>query len=289
MKNLDYLVECNFTNKVETIDPQYICHPKYELFLLLEGQASMLINAERYPLTRGSLVLLSSDDWHLSINESNQPYSRVTMHFDPNIIQMYNTERTNLLDCFTNARSEHKHIIQLTEEEIEQYLDTAKRIAALWGSAEFGDDLTAIAMLIRHLIVINKIYWRETGTSPLQQSPLVHQIVTYVDSHIDSPMSISALAEECRYSKSHISTTFSHEMGIPIRRYILVKKILYAKTLLAQGHTVEYVCANSGFNDYCNFIRTFKSIVGIAPKQWQSQMKEKEKAKATKGKKKQQA
>ena len=105
----------------------------------------------------------------------------------------------------------------------------------------------------------------------------MHLIVKYIDSHIEQPLSISELAAEFRYSKSHISMLFSKEMGIPLHRYVLVRKILYAKKLLMEGQSVESVCANSGFDDYCNFIRTFKSIVGTAPKQWQSRLKEKEK------------
>lgn len=277
MKNLDYVVECNFTCTLDTLDPKYTCHDKYELFLLLDGKASMLINSERYPLRRGSLVLLTCDDYHLSINESDQPFSRVTMHFDPKIIQMFNTERSNLLECFANTKKEHKYIIQITEEEIGRYQSTAKQIAALWGSTAFGDDLTVISLLIQHLIFVNQIYQRETGMTALNLSPIVHQIIKYIDSHIDSPLSISELSAECRYSKSHISMLFSKEMGISIHRYVLVKKILYAKRLLMEEHSVEYVCANAGFDDYCNFIRTFKSIVGVAPKQWQSRFKEKEK------------
>ena len=277
MKNLDYLVECNFTYRMDTLDPRYTCHEKYELFLLLDGNVSMLINSERYPLRRGSLVLLACDDWHISINESNQPYNRITMHFDPSIIQMFSTERSNLLECFARMKKEHKYIIQIAEEEIERYQNNARQIAVLWGSTRFGDDLTAISLLIQHLIFINKIYRRETGMTPLSLSPTVHLIVKYIDSHIEQPLSISELAAEFRYSKSHISMLFSKEMGIPLHRYVLVRKILYAKKLLMEGQSVESVCANSGFDDYCNFIRTFKSIVGTAPKQWQSRLKEKEK------------
>ena len=46
MKNLDYLVECNFTYRMDTLDPRYTCHEKYELFLLLDGNVSMLIKAD---------------------------------------------------------------------------------------------------------------------------------------------------------------------------------------------------------------------------------------------------
>lgn len=272
MDNLDYLVECNFTCSLDTIDPRYTSHTKYELFLLLEGHASMLINSERYQLTRGSLVLLTCDDVHLSINNSEVPYRRVTMHFNPQIIQMYNTERTNLLACFATAKKENRHIIQLTEEKTAQYLDTAQKIAGLWGSSAYGDDLTAITLLIQHLIFLNRIYRRKADAKPLKASPIVRQIIHYVDKHIGEPITVGMLAAQYAYSESRISTMFSSEMGVPLRRYIIVRKIIYAQNLLREGCTVEQACSGAGFNDYCNFIRTFKNVAGLSPRQWQWQL-----------------
>ena len=48
-------------------------------------------------------------------------------------------------------------------------------------------------------------------------------------------------------------------------RYILVRRVALAKSLLAQGYTVAETCHLSGFNDYSNFIRTFKKVTGATP------------------------
>ncbi|MGN0764012.1 MAG: helix-turn-helix domain-containing protein, partial [Aristaeellaceae bacterium] len=74
------------------------------------------------------------------------------------------------------------------------------------------------------------------------------------------------------YSESRISTMLSSETGAPLRRYIIVRKIIYAQNLLREGCTVEQASSGAGFNDYCNFISTFKYVAGLSPRQWQRQL-----------------
>lgn len=110
----------------------------------------------------------------------------------------------------------------------------------------------------------------------MKVSPIVRQIINHVDKHIGDPMTVGMLAAQYAYSESRISTMFSREMGVPLRRYIIVRKIIYAQNLLREGCTVEQACSGAGFNDYCNFIRTFKNVVGLSPRQWQRQLSTKE-------------
>ena len=58
-----------------------------------------------------------------------------------------------------------------------------------------------------------------------------------------------------------------------IHEHILFKRINKAKQLLREGSTVTDTCQLAGFNDYSNFIRTFKKAVGLPPRQYQSQQR----------------
>jgi AraC-like DNA-binding protein len=44
-----------------------------------------------------------------------------------------------------------------------------------------------------------------------------------------------------------------------------LKRIALAKQYLIEGYNVSESCELSGFNDYSNFIRTFKNITGYSP------------------------
>ena len=55
------------------------------------------------------------------------------------------------------------------------------------------------------------------------------------------------------------------ETGTTVYHYVLLKRLNLARVLLAQGCRVDETCAGAGFNDYSNFIRTFKKHTGMTP------------------------
>lgn len=263
-------IECHFSDSMDTIDKRYTAHPQYEIFLLLEGDVTMLINSQRYMIKNGALVLLTSRDLHISMNNAPRTYKRITVMFDPHAIRQFNTEHTNLLDCFSIAASRQRNILYLSAEQIQTVQALADQILTNGRSDRFGDDITVLTSLLSLLIFINRLYRSHLPKiAPLPLTPIIREIVDYVDSHIDEELSVQSLCHHFSYSVAYISAQFSKQMGLPLKQFIITKKIALAKQLLAESLSVTQVYERCGFGDYSNFIRTFKKTVGISPLQWQ--------------------
>lgn len=263
-------IECHFCDSMDTIDKRYTAHPQYEIFLLLEGDVTMLINSQRYMIKNGALVLLTSRDLHISMNNAPRTYKRITVMFDPHAIRQFNTEHTNLLDCFSIAASKQRNILYLSAEQIQTVQTLADPILTNGRSDRFGDDITVLTSLLSLLIFINRLYRSHLPKiAPLPLTPIIREIVDYVDSHIDEELSVQSLCHHFSYSVAYISAQFSKQMGLPLKQFIITKKIALAKQLLAESLSVTQVYERCGFGDYSNFIRTFKKTVGISPLQWQ--------------------
>ena len=263
-------IECHFSDSMDTIDKRYTAHPQYEIFLLLEGDVTMLINSQRYMIKNGALVLLTSRDLHISMNNAPRTDKRITVMFDPHAIRQFNTEHTNLLDCFSIAASKQRNILYLSAEQIQTVQTLADPILTNGRSDRFGDDITVLTSLLSLLIFINRLYRSHLPKiAPLPLTPIIREIVDYVDSHIDEELSVQSLCHHFSYSVAYISAQFSKQMGLPLKQFIITKKIALAKQLLAESLSVTQVYERCGFGDYSNFIRTFKKTVGISPLQWQ--------------------
>ena len=54
------------------------------------------------------------------------------------------------------------------------------------------------------------------------------------------------------------------------KRFAINNKISIseAKKLLNSGKSISEAAEESGFNDYANFMRTFKKVVGVSPKKY---------------------
>ncbi len=264
------LIECHFSDSMDTIDKRYTAHPQYEIFLLLEGDVTMLINSQRYMIKNGALVLLTSRDLHISMNNAPRTYKRITVMFDPHAIRQFNTEHTNLLDCFSIAASKQRNILYLSAEQIQTVQALADQILTNGRSDRFGDDIIVLTSLLSLLIFINRLYRSHLPKiAPLPLTPIIREIVDYVDSHIDEELSVQSLCHHFSYSVAYISAQFSKQMGLPLKQFIITKKIALAKQLLAESLSVTQVYERCGFGDYSNFIRTFKKTVGVSPLQWQ--------------------
>lgn len=263
-------IECHFSDSMDTIDKRYTAHPQYEIFLLLEGDVTMLINSQRYMIKNGALVLLTSRDLHISMNNAPRTYKRITVMFDPHAIRQFNTEHTNLLDCFSIAASRQRNILYLSAEQIQTVQTLADQILTNGRSDRFGDDITVLTSLLSLLIFINRLCRSHLPKiAPLPLTPIIREIVDYVDSHIDEELSVQSLCHHFSYSVAYISAQFSKQMGLPLKQFIITKKIALAKQLLAESLSVTQVYERCGFGDYSNFIRTFKKTVGVSPLQWQ--------------------
>lgn len=77
----------------------------------------------------------------------------------------------------------------------------------------------------------------------------------------DSPDCFGRSIAQNAYAALH----YRHHIGLPLRTYLLDRKINCAKKLLQQWEIVTEACYLSGSNDYANFIQSFKQSVGISP------------------------
>ena len=266
--SIDYAIECNFMNSMSPEDKTYRSHYKYELLLILNDDISMLINSHKYEVPFGTLVLLNSHDLHLSLNNSRHSYKRVAIHFDPNLVRTYCTPNTNLLSCFHNRPADVGNLLQLEEEDILKFIDLAISFRPYWRSTHYGEDVLSVTCLIQILVMVNRLYAFGTSVKPIRFTRLVSDIITYVDSHINENLKISKLAQAYSYTENYICSQFVRQTGITLKQYILTKKLTLAKQFLENGLSVTETAEACGFNDYTNFIRTFKNHVGCSPAKW---------------------
>ena len=56
---------------------------------------------------------------------------------------------------------------------------------------------------------------------------------------------------------------FTDQVGIPLRKYLLWRRLFDAVALLIQGENITGAAYNSGFSDSAHLSRTFKDNFGI--------------------------
>ena len=63
---------------------------------------------------------------------------------------------------------------------------------------------------------------------------------------------------------------FKKETGYPLHNYVMQKRLLMAKDLIATGEQITKASVQCGFNDYSSFLRSFKTMFRKSPSDYSS-------------------
>ncbi len=86
-------------------------------------------------------------------------------------------------------------------------------------------------------------------------------------------LSLSEPAQACGLSLSYFSRAFRKSVGTPPHRWLLLQRVLRAKSLLRDARRpLTDIAAACGFADQSHFTRVFTSIVGASPGTWRKQV-----------------
>ena len=103
------------------------------------------------------------------------------------------------------------------------------------------------------------------GLSVWQQD----RVMELLDEHLDGNIALADLATECRLSPGRFMRAFKRSFGVPVRRYLLHRRIQAAKSMLLHSDkSLLKVALEVGFTDQPAFNRSFREIVGTSPGQW---------------------
>jgi AraC-like DNA-binding protein len=147
-------------------------------------------------------------------------------------------------------------------------------------------------MLEKNLAYINKVMqidtqedlcaWISTALNEFielvysaQDARKVTQIrpaINYIDANYDKPITLAEIARASHLSVSRLAHLFKEQMGITPIDYVTGARIERAKELLlGTDQSCTEICFQAGYNNQSYFTRTFKSLVGITPRQFRVQ------------------
>lgn len=86
-------------------------------------------------------------------------------------------------------------------------------------------------------------------------------------------ISLSEPAAACGLSSSYFARAFKKSMGMPPHRWMLLQRVLRAKSLLRDAdRSLSDIAAACGFADQSHFTRVFTATVGASPGAWRKQV-----------------
>lgn len=232
-------------------------HDNYEIYYLLSGDADFLVEATRYHLHPGDLLLMRKGEVHMFRLRTSAPYERMHVNF----------EITPLLS--------HLGISDLLAPFQNRPLGTFNHYPApLFLSHSFKRDLERLCKakeedkLLYLLPLLGEI---KNAFEALKENPSsatpdrASAIVSYINEHLAEELSLEELSSRFYLSQTHLNRIFRASTGTTVWQYITIKRLYFAKELLEKGKKPTDVAPLCGFKDYTTFFRAYKKLFRRAP------------------------
>ena len=245
-------------------DFSYHYHDFHKIIVFISGKVTYHIEGKAYHLKPRDILLVSQGAIHKPEIDPSVPYERYIFWIRDDL------SSPELNTCFQKANDRSFNLIRLDSALQEKLKDLLPEIEHSLRDTQFGDSILSKALFAQFMIYINRIFLK-SSTAPDQKSyssdSQVEQLLKYINRNLSENLSIDHLAERFFFSKYHMMRKFKKETGYTIHNYIISKRLLHARSLIAQGIPVMKAAMQSGFQDYTAFVRAYKKQFGTVPTQ----------------------
>ncbi|MBQ4585399.1 MAG: helix-turn-helix transcriptional regulator [Clostridia bacterium] len=241
---------------------------KIEMVVLFRKQKS----TECYPSTllTNELVFDFSGEYTVYFGDTVLRVLPNTIRFFPRgTVSKYEIERTKLGECidvfFQTDRPISNAALAIDAKDKEYIGALFKKLFSIWTNKDNGYYFECMSLLYKIFANIQKNNYLPTK----QYLKIEPAIVEIERSFLDRKLTGSYLASICNISEPCLYRLFKKKFGIPIKKYIIQKKMNYACELLRLNrHSINHVAEKCGFSDVYFFSKQFKSQIGISPTEY---------------------
>lgn len=268
-------MEIRFFTKEGWQENQFHYHDQLEILLIMSEGGQLFVRNTSYPITRGSLFILNSNDLHRSVPKPQALYQFYSIRFYPEEAVGMSATDFDLLHCYYDHERFH-HRVQLGADQIDHLLKLINKAEYYLGAdcSAYGKEIFMRTLLAEILVYINFLYRDTEKPAPERTSDGIEKmlpVIVYIQENLARELSLDELSRQFFVSKYYLSHQFRKVMGLPISEYIIKRRLAKAKTLLRQGLSVSAAGEQAGWRSNSHFIRSFSKAEGVSPKQYVKQ------------------
>ena len=266
-----YYSDRNFT----TLPPH--SHDYYECYLFLEGDITMEIlpgkeKSEKHKMSPGDLMLVPPGIKHHAIMDNpDLSYRRFVFWISKECCASLMSESVDYMYLIQKAEAFHKYIYHLPPAQFHLVESRFLRLLEEISSDRYGSAAARHLCLCDLILTINRtIYDEEHKHTGSDEISLFQNILSYVESNLEEPLSLDDIAGKFFVSKYYVSHLFKDTLGISLHQYIIKKRLAECRDSITNGDSISKTFERFGFRDYSSFFKAFRKEYGMSPKEYQS-------------------
>lgn len=245
-------------------------HDEFEIFIVINGADYCLIDDEVIKIEPYDIILFYSNQIHKIVENDPERYERYILTVKPEFLYA-NQADNEITNAFYTIKLLNKNVIKPTPEQRDHLLQLISAYMDTLSSTCYGKATLLKLKFMEIMVYLSRLINASTSTAATSaEDEKINRILSYINEHFtEFDCNLETISRGCNLCKNYLCAIFKKYTALTVGRYLISKRIVYAKKLLLEGYNVTESAEKAGFIDYSNFIRVFKQHVGTTPKQYQ--------------------
>ena len=243
-------------------------HDFNKIVIFISGNTTYTIEGKSYELQPYDIVLVNAGEIHRPSVLDNTAYERIIIYVSPQFLNTFSEEEYDLNYCFNRAKQEHSNVLRIHSMEKSKLFQVCQELEYSFADHAFAKELYQKILFLEFMIQLNRtaILNHINYLDSAKDNTKLIQIMDYINDHLSEEISIDTLSAQFYLSRYYLMHFFKEETGYTIGNYITEKRLLLAKNMVQNGHSITEACFQSGFKNYSTFSRAFKKAFKTIPK-----------------------
>ena len=245
----------------------YMYADDYRLFLGVKDGCVLVTEDKSIPLTRNTAVIIPPKTFYRL--EKTEPSEILIMNFDMDKSHADTDPLSPIPASAYKKESEFSILLPKPYDKLVIFNDEAiaKRLFDIYG--EYTHQTVYYQELVSAEFKVLLIRIAGMFKTEASYPKYLDDILKYLDKNFQNNPSNSDVAALFGFNPNYLSNIFKEYTGYSLHTYILNKKAIYAKQLLAATDMpVQLISEETGFSSQNRFTEFFKNRFGISPSEF---------------------
>lgn len=252
---------------------EYHYHDFNKIIIFISGNVTYLIEGKAYKLKPWDILFIDSSEVHKPLINVEEPYERIVLWVNTSFLKSYDKDNFSLINCFKLAIERRINVLRLDADSIVDIKRILYELDNENKNDNYGSFILKNNLFLQLMIYFNRLFLKNGENERLLNNDIKYDkaiinIIDYINENISEELSIEILSEKFYISKYYLMHKFKVQTGYTVHNYILQKRLMFSLDMIKKGSALYEVCDKCGFGDYSSFVRAFKKMFGVSPKNY---------------------
>ncbi|WP_227937601.1 AraC family transcriptional regulator [Alkalihalobacillus deserti] len=249
-------------------------HDVMEVLVFSGGECEFFCEGKTYSLRKGDVVVVPPYAVHKATVTNIDNYERTIIKVSGHLMRDFLSSSPSMKENIVYQKTQGSYVLHLDPKNFQDIISLLHEITYKIKNGEENYSFTLHYLLFQ---VLQDIFNPASSMPNLSQKDELDQrlvsILDYIESHLTEPdLSLDKVSNYFHLNKYYFSHYFKKNMNLPFYRYVSLKRLSFAVTMIKQNQiSIETIALKCGFPDYSSFYRLFKKEYNLSPKNLQKE------------------